>query len=64
MKDMNKEIEKEGGIVFLSDDGCYSQMGRMNNDALSLTDKNNKVIGYLEWDSKIPSSWQYISGRL
>ena len=64
MKDMNKDIEKEGGIVFLSDSGCYSEMGRKNKDALSLTDANNNVIGYLDWDTKVPASWQYISGKL
>ena len=63
MKDMKYDIEKEGGIVFLSDSGCYSEMGRKNKDALDLTDKNNNH-GTLEWDNRIPDTWQYISGLL
>ena len=61
---MTFETEKEGGIVFLSDSGCYSQMGRKNKDALDLTDENNDVIGTLEYDNRIPDTWQYISGLL
>lgn len=64
MKDMKYDIEQEGGIVFLSDSGCYSEMGRKNKEALDLTDANNIYIGTLEWDNRIPDTWQYISVML
>ena len=57
MDDMDYNVETEGGIVFLSEEGCYSEMGRKNKDALEIDGTQG-----LHMEAHIPNTWQYISG--
>ena len=55
---MTKQTETEGGVVFVSNGGCYSPIGRSNGQLE--TDKRTKTS--LDMDARIPKEWQLASG--